>query len=254
MAREDRGPGLADRARPADRRAGLLLGVLAGRVPRPPAGGWGENALSHNDRARAALPRRSRDSRAAMDKIVYSSPTRAASPTSSSRINLGRSCREDTAGSAQGSSARCGHIEDLVSAFPGDPFWIVSFNAQRGPRAERLIDTAGRETHTDLAPPRLTMGTCPRRALPLKPPGARGGRDLPERRAWRRPAVPGAPQTIFITLMLNDAEKPRTPTVFFPVCTAPPRTAALERARGMWSVPHALAGLAPVGNPSPPSA
>ncbi len=252
---------LAARTAPGLRAAvpALLLGVWLAASVGPLRAGWAENARSHNDwGARRAAEALAGQVAPAMDKIVYCKPHKGRFSYLLIPHYLGRLVPGwNTAGSA-GRESFCAGVDDfekLVAAFHGDPFWIVSFNDNNAdPALGGLIAARGGKLHTDLGVASIwTMGDLPQAGPgPWKPPAREADADLPEEARLEEVAGPGGPRKRYsVTLMLNDAETPRTPTVFFPVCTAATAgECALERgARHVVRFRMRARDLAPVGNP-----
>jgi hypothetical protein len=217
---------LAARVRPGLRHAApvlLLCVYLAAHVPVR-----AKNTESHNDwGARRLAETLAGQIQPATDKIVYCKPHKGRFSYLLVPHYLGRLVPEwNTAGSV-GKESFCTNVddfEDLLAAFHGDPFWIVSFNGNNAdPALNDLIAARGGKLHTDLGASSLwIMGDLPQAGpAPWHPPAEEAEAVLPEEARMEKVSGPdGARKRYSVTLMLNDAEKPRTPTIFFPVCTA----------------------------------
>lgn len=254
--------GLAVRTVPGLRPAvpALLLALWLAASVGPLRAGRAENARTHNDwGARRAAEALAGLVRPAMDKIVYCKPHKGRFSYLLIPHYLGRLLPGwDTAGSV-GKESLCASVddfEDLVAAFHGDPFWIVSFDGNNAePALNELIAARGGKRHTDLGVASLwTMGDLPQAGpAPWHPPAEEAEAELPEEARVVEVSGPGGTRKRYsVTLVLNDADKPRTPTVFFPVCTAAAGDGgcALELgARHVVRFRMRARNLTPVGNP-----
>ncbi|NLV39878.1 MAG: hypothetical protein GXY15_01450 [Candidatus Hydrogenedentes bacterium] len=237
----------------------ILLALWLAACPGPLRAGWAENAQSHNDwGARRIAEALATQVEPAMDKIVYCKPHKGRFSYLLIPHYLGRLVPDWTTAGSAGKESFCtngGDFESLFAAFQGDPFWIVSFNGNNAdPALNDHIAERGGKLHTDLGVASLwTMGDLPQAGPgPWKPPATETEAVLPEEARVEEVTGPGGPRKRYsVTLVLNDAEKPRTPTLFFPVCTAVNvDECALERgARHVVRFRLRAKDLRPVGNP-----
>lgn len=254
--------GLFRADRPVLRRmAGPVLMAGAAALYAPClAAGRTATAVSHNDwGARRVAEALAGQVQPAMDKIVYCKPYKGRFSHLLIPHYLGRLVPGwDTAGSA-GRESVCTSLddfEDLVAAFRGDPFWVVSFNGNNAePALNDLIAARGGKRRTDLGVASIwAMGDLPQAGPgPWRSPAGEAAAEAPEEARVVEVAGPeGRHKRYSVTLSLNDAENPRTPTVFFPV-----RTAAVEDggaalqfgARHVVRFRMRAKDLRPVGNP-----
>lgn len=238
----------------------ILLGLWLAASLGPLRAGWTENAQSHNDwGARRLAEALAGQVEPAVDKIVYCKPHKGRFSYLLIPHYLGRLVPAWTTAGSTGKESLCASLDDfesLFAAFKGDPFWVVSFNGNNAdPALNDLVAARGGKLHTDLGVASLwTMGDLPQAGpSPWRAPAEEAEAVLPEEARMEETSEPdGVRKRYAVTLMLNNAEKPRTPTLFFPVCTAAAGGdgCALERgARHVVRFRMRAADLRCVGNP-----